>query len=288
MKTAGRILGTALFLEGYEVQDAPRYGAERRGAPMFSYVRAAQKPIRERGVIVRPDLIVVADESLLSIPEARVLSGIDEDSIIFIHSKKEEKKFNKELKLQAMLITSSTWAWKEDEIILSALCAGASARLLGIISKKNLKQAIDLEIGDMGKEILEENLFSALLAFDELKDYAGNVKESGFISFKGYKKPKWIEMPFEDARLSAPLIHAPATSMLMKTGAWRRLRPEIDMDICTKCGLCDLFCPDGCITLDQEGYPSIDYNYCKGCLICYHQCPVHAIKAVPEYRQEEN
>ncbi|MEN8711676.1 MAG: 2-oxoacid:acceptor oxidoreductase family protein, partial [Arenicellales bacterium] len=32
MKTASRILGTAFFLAGYEVQDAPRYGAERRGA----------------------------------------------------------------------------------------------------------------------------------------------------------------------------------------------------------------------------------------------------------------
>ncbi len=30
MKTASQILGTAFFLEGYEVQDAPRYGAERR------------------------------------------------------------------------------------------------------------------------------------------------------------------------------------------------------------------------------------------------------------------
>ena len=26
IKTAGRILGTAFFQEGYEVQDAPRYG----------------------------------------------------------------------------------------------------------------------------------------------------------------------------------------------------------------------------------------------------------------------
>lgn len=30
IKTASRVLGTAFFLEGFEVQDAPRYGAERR------------------------------------------------------------------------------------------------------------------------------------------------------------------------------------------------------------------------------------------------------------------
>ena len=45
MKTASRILGSAFFLESFEVQDAPRYGAERRGAPIFAYVRAARQVI---------------------------------------------------------------------------------------------------------------------------------------------------------------------------------------------------------------------------------------------------
>lgn len=51
VKTASQILGTAFFLEGFEVQNAPRYGAERRGAPIFAYVRAARAPILERGVM---------------------------------------------------------------------------------------------------------------------------------------------------------------------------------------------------------------------------------------------
>ncbi|MBI3373981.1 MAG: 2-oxoacid:acceptor oxidoreductase family protein [Betaproteobacteria bacterium] len=68
IKTAGRVLGSAFFREGFEVQDAPRYGAERRGAPIFSYVRADRSPIDERGVISRPDLVLVADESLVQVP----------------------------------------------------------------------------------------------------------------------------------------------------------------------------------------------------------------------------
>ena len=54
MKTASRILGSAFFGAGFEVQDAPRYGAERRGAPIFAYVRAGRDPINERGPILRP------------------------------------------------------------------------------------------------------------------------------------------------------------------------------------------------------------------------------------------
>jgi pyruvate ferredoxin oxidoreductase gamma subunit len=55
MKTASRIPGTAFFLEAYEVQDAPRYGAERRGAPIFAYVRASRETIHERGIIGQPE-----------------------------------------------------------------------------------------------------------------------------------------------------------------------------------------------------------------------------------------
>ena len=46
IKTAGQVLGSAFFREGFEVQDAPRYGAECRGAPIF--VRA-RRPLADRG-----------------------------------------------------------------------------------------------------------------------------------------------------------------------------------------------------------------------------------------------
>ena len=63
LKTASRVLGSAFFCAGFEVQDAPRYGAERRGAPIFAYVRASKAPINERGIILHPDLVIVADDS---------------------------------------------------------------------------------------------------------------------------------------------------------------------------------------------------------------------------------
>ena len=86
MKTASRILGTAFFLEGLEVQDAPRYGAERRGAPLFAYVRASREPIHERGIIRHPDLVVVADDSLVAVPAAGVLAGLGAHTVLLINS----------------------------------------------------------------------------------------------------------------------------------------------------------------------------------------------------------
>ncbi len=61
-----------------------------------------------------------------------------------------------------------------------------------------------------------------------------------------------------------------------KTGTWRTFRPIVDKDKCIGCGICERFCPDGCIEIINKKC-EIDYDYCKGCLICMNECPVKAI-----------
>jgi pyruvate ferredoxin oxidoreductase gamma subunit len=76
MKTASRIVGTAALADGHVAQDSPVYGAERRGAPMSAYVRVADGPILERGFIPRPDVVVIAADTLLDDPSVRPLAGL--------------------------------------------------------------------------------------------------------------------------------------------------------------------------------------------------------------------
>ncbi len=48
---------------------------------------------------------------------------------------------------------------------------------------------------------------------------------------------------------------------------------------CGSCEVCNLFCPDLCITRDEDtGEVRIDLDYCKGCGICASVCPKRAIK----------
>jgi len=86
MKIVSRIFGTAFFKAGYEVQDAPRYGAKRRGAPVFAYVRADKCAIKERGIISHPDLVVVADDTLVGMPAAGATQGMDAHTVLLINS----------------------------------------------------------------------------------------------------------------------------------------------------------------------------------------------------------
>jgi pyruvate ferredoxin oxidoreductase gamma subunit len=81
-----------------------------------------------------------------------------------------------------------------------------------------------------------------------------------------------------------PIIYAAGNSAARKTGAWRSLRPVIDLAVCTRCQLCLAHCPEGVVTLNEKGYPEIDYDHCKGCMICVQECPLHCIHEEKEVR----
>lgn len=286
IKTAGRMLGTAFFMEGFEVQDAPLYGAERRGAPIFAYVRAARQVINERGIIRLPDLVLVADESLIKIPTAGILAGCDKHTVLLIHSKTGPEVWQQRLNFPGLLLTLTAGAKAADGLELrsgGALCVGAAARLVGVISRPSLTAAIKTELAALGEAIIAHNLDLTLGAYDLLANHPVCVTESREISAASYEKPHWIDVPFEEARRSAPVIQAPATSARLQTGLWRNVRPVIDYNRCRRCAwICSTLCPDSTITPNEAGYPVIDYDHCKGCLICMSSCPSHAISAVAE------
>jgi pyruvate ferredoxin oxidoreductase gamma subunit len=109
------------------------------------------------------------------------------------------------------------------------------------------------------------------------------VQETLNAPVSGAGDPGWIDVPFEPAALSAPDIHGALTSVQVRTGLWRTLRPVIDLDRCSRCHwLCGSLCPDSAISPDVDGRPVIDYEHCKGCLVCVAVCPRDAIGSMPE------
>jgi pyruvate ferredoxin oxidoreductase gamma subunit len=286
MKTASRILGTALFAEGFEVQDAPRYGAERRGAPIFAYVRAGRATINERGIIRRPDLVVVADDTLVPVPAAGVLAGLDGHSLLLIRSRESAETWRERLNTPARVLILRFTEEVVDRAELpyvGAACAGAAARLLGVVSEASLAQALRSELGDLGEAVLARNLDQARAAYAQMSGHAGRVREAPEVDPTDYRPPAWVSLPFEEADVSAPVIHAGLTSLAAKTGLWRTLRPVIDEERCNRCWwVCSSLCPDGAIGV-EAGRPLIDYDHCKGCMVCVAVCPPHAIEARPEH-----
>ena len=135
----------------------------------------------------------------------------------------------------------------------------------------------------MRSEVVEENLGNALAAFDQMTVHAGIVTERDGIAARTYRSPGWVDVPTDDVSVSGPAIYASATSVEVRTGLWRTMRPVIDHERCNRCTwVCGSFCPDGAISVGDDGYPHVDLDHCKGCMICVAQCPPHAIEAIAE------
>lgn len=220
IKTAGQILGTAFFQCGCEVQDAPRYGAERRGAPISAYVRADSRPIQERGVITRPDLVIVADETLIFLPAAGVLDGLRHDTVLLIHSGLAPEHWAERLKRPWGVLCLAAAAGDADAALshTGAVCAGAAVRLVGVIPRTALEQALDLEFARLGAAERERNRAQALAAFDAMAAHAGTVKEGFDLPAADYTRPEWIALGAEAASLASPQIDGAATSEKVRTG----------------------------------------------------------------------
>lgn len=82
-QTAGEILAEAFFREGKYVQAYATYGGARRGAPVSSFIRVDDQPIRLRCDIENPDIIICFDPSLLTGP---LLRGAAENTLLLINS----------------------------------------------------------------------------------------------------------------------------------------------------------------------------------------------------------
>ncbi len=82
--TAAELLSAAAFTEGRHAQAFPSFGSERTGAPVMSFCRLDDKPIRSREPVTRPDALVIQDPTLLH--QVNVFEGARADCRLLINS----------------------------------------------------------------------------------------------------------------------------------------------------------------------------------------------------------
>ena len=82
--TAAELLAAAAFREDRYAQAFPSFGSERMGAPVMSFCRIDDKPIRTREPVTEPDALLIQDPTLLH--QADLFEGLTADGYVLVNS----------------------------------------------------------------------------------------------------------------------------------------------------------------------------------------------------------
>jgi pyruvate ferredoxin oxidoreductase gamma subunit len=82
--TAAELLSVAAFDEGRHAQAFPTFGSERTGAPVVSFCRIDDRPIRLREPISHPDALIVQDPTLLH--QVNLFAGLDPEGYLLVNT----------------------------------------------------------------------------------------------------------------------------------------------------------------------------------------------------------
>ncbi|MCP4716439.1 MAG: 4Fe-4S dicluster domain-containing protein [Deltaproteobacteria bacterium] len=75
---------------------------------------------------------------------------------------------------------------------------------------------------------------------------------------------------------------AKGTAKPFKPGGPRVALPEWDKDRCIRCGICYLYCPNGAVYRENDGFFDVEAKSCSGCGICHRECWFGVISMVEE------
>jgi pyruvate ferredoxin oxidoreductase gamma subunit len=82
--TAAEMLSVAAFEEGRHAQAFPTFGSERTGAPVVSFCRIDDAPIRIHEPISHPDALLVQDPTLVH--QVRLFEGVGDDAYLLLNT----------------------------------------------------------------------------------------------------------------------------------------------------------------------------------------------------------
>lgn len=169
--TAAEVIALAGEKCGKFSQAYPKFGVERRGAPVIAYLRIDDKFIRTRTQIYEPDFVIVQDATLID--EQQVQEGIDKNTVVVLNSDLERDDFkNKVPNLKNLYLVPATKISLEiiGRAIVNTVLIGAFTALCEKLDLKGSKTAVKEYLGaSFPAAITDKNVKAVEAGYDYIK-----------------------------------------------------------------------------------------------------------------------
>jgi len=177
--TAAEMLSIAAFEQGRFAQAFPSFGSERTGAPVVSFCRIDDRPIRQREPIAAPDVLIVQDAHLLH--QVDVFQGLKPEGFVLVNSRSSADALGL-AEIVARLPRGHVVTLSASEIAVrhlgrpmpNAVLLGGFAALTGIISLEAVVHAIHDKFAG---QVADRNADAATEAFATLTAMMTNPQE---------------------------------------------------------------------------------------------------------------
>ncbi len=170
--TAAELLSIAAFAQGRHAQAFPTFGSERTGAPVTSFCRIDDEPIRIREPIAEPDALVIQDPTLLH--QVDVFSGLAKDGYVLLNSSRDFDELGlsslREGRPAERLMTIPATEIAREVIgrpLPNAVLLGGLAALTKVISMESLADAIGEKFSG---SVAEKNAQAARSAYERVAE----------------------------------------------------------------------------------------------------------------------
>lgn len=163
--TFAHILSVSATFENKYGQSSQGLTIERRGAPSVGYARIGDKPIAERGMISKPDYVVVIDPFVLKSTD--VEAGLSDQGLVVINSSFDPELKHKYISLDATSIALDVIK----KPITNTVMLGAFVAATDLVSIDNIEKGTRFILGKKASEdAVDANIKAIRRAYDTVRD----------------------------------------------------------------------------------------------------------------------